>query len=155
MAHAESPVPRSAKSLASMVMQRAAAVEQAVSDVDDEHLWRRLSPGTNAMGNLVLHLAGNLMNYIVSGVGGQAYERDRPREFEATMVPRSDLLAGFHAAVTATVDVIETTGQNVLDRPYCGPEYAGEDNRTVMLRSVEHLGYHTGQLVLMASVLRS
>jgi len=138
-----------------MVMQRATAVEQAVSDVGEEDLWRRLSPGTNSMGNLVLHLSGNLMNYIVSGVGGQPYERDRPREFEATMVPRDELLKQFRAAVTAAVHVIEDVEQAVLEHPYCGPEHAGEDNLTVMLRSVEHLGYHTGQLVLMASVVRS
>ena len=146
--------PTDLQALVPLISQRAAAVEQAVADVDDAELWQRPAPGANPMGNIVLHLAGNLMNYIVRGVGGVAYERDRPFEFEAEGVSRDEVLSRFRHAVGASTKVLEAVDEESLDRVYGGPEYQGVSNRTVLLRSLEHLGYHTGQLVLLAATAR-
>lgn len=141
-----------ARKLVPVVRQRAAAVEQAVADVDDAVLWHRPAAGANPMGNLVLHLTGNLMKYIVRGVGGRPYERDRPFEFQATGLPREELMKGFMDATDAVVEVLGTVDADTLAEPYEGPEFAGEDRERVMLHSIEHLGYHTGQLVLLARI---
>ena len=139
-----------ARKLVPVVRQRAAAVEQAFADVNDATLWRRPAPGTNPMGNLVLHLAGNLMKYIARGVGGRSYERDRPFEFQATGLPRAEVLSRFREAVDAVVEVLDSVDAATLAESYEGPEFAGADKELVMLQSIEHLGYHTGQLVLLA-----
>ena len=139
-----------ARKLVPVVRQRAIAVEQAVADVNDATLWHRPAPGANPMGNLVLHLAGNLMQYIARGVGGRAYDRDRPYEFQATGLPRDEILGRFREAVDAVIEVLDSVDAPAFAEPYEGPEFAGDDKERVMLHSIEHLGYHTGQLVLLA-----
>lgn len=136
-----------------MIRQRAAAVEQAVADVSDDALWTRPAPNVNPLGNLALHLAGNLMKYIALGVGGRDYVRDRAFEFQATGLPAAEVLERFRAAVDTVVDVLGSIEPASLDEPYAGPEFAGESRTRVLLHSVEHLGYHAGQAVLLAKLL--
>lgn len=147
------PTMNFASTLIPMIRQRAAAVEQALADLPDAALWERRAGVANPAGNLALHLAGNLMNYIGKGVGGREYDRNRPWEFHARDVPRDDVLSRFRDAVETAVSVLESVDDAALAEPYGGPEFAGHDKRRVVLHSVEHLGYHAGQLVLLAKLL--
>ena len=58
-------------------------VAHCLGQLTDEQVWWRPGPDRNAIGNLVLHLAGNLNQLIGSGVGGRPDDRDRPAEFAA------------------------------------------------------------------------
>ena len=49
--------------------------------LDDADIWWRGNEATNSIGNLVLHLSGNVRQWIVAGVGGAPDVRDRPAEF--------------------------------------------------------------------------
>jgi len=51
--------------------------------VSNEQIWARGAENENSIGNLVLHLCGNVRQWIVSGVGGEADVRDRDAEFAA------------------------------------------------------------------------
>lgn len=135
------------------IAQRAAAVEQALEDLSEAAVWKRPAPATNAAGNLALHVAGNLMKYVARGVGGRPFDRDRPAEFFATGLPRAEVLARFREAVRNAIEVLDAVSDADLDLPYEGPEFAGRPRRAVAIHSVEHLGYHTGQIVLTAKLL--
>jgi hypothetical protein len=75
-------------------------VEHCVDQLDDESLWWRPSAGRNSVANLMLHLAGNLRQWIVSGVGGAADVRDRPGEFaDRSGRPKAEVLARLRGAV--------------------------------------------------------
>ena len=63
--------------------QLAGRIESCLEMLNDEQVWMRGSPNENAIGNLVLHLCGNLRQWIVAGVGGAADVRERDREFAA------------------------------------------------------------------------
>ena len=56
-------------------------IRHCVAQLSDEQLWWRPAESMNSIGNLVLHLAGNLRQWIVSGVGGETDTRERGREF--------------------------------------------------------------------------
>lgn len=56
-------------------------IEHCLNQLTDEQTWWRPRPEMNSIANLMLHLAGNLRQWIVSGVGGAADVRDRPGEF--------------------------------------------------------------------------
>jgi uncharacterized damage-inducible protein DinB len=136
-----------------VIRQRAAAVEAALVDLTDEQLWRRVTPTSNPVGNLILHLAGNLQTYIARGVGGRDYERDRPFEFQASDLPKAELAERFRAAVETVIEVLEGVSDTDLETPYQGSEYAGRDKASVALHSFEHLGYHTGQIAILSRIL--
>src|SRR5262245_13896088 len=58
-------------------------IAEAIDILDDEQIWRRPNESSNSVGNLLLHLSGNLRQWIVSGVGGADDTRDRASEFAA------------------------------------------------------------------------
>lgn len=69
-------------------------IEHCLAQLSDEQLWWRPRPEMNSIANLMLHLAGNLRQWIVAGVGGAADVRDRPGEFsDRSGVSKSEVLA--------------------------------------------------------------
>jgi hypothetical protein len=123
----------------------------AFSDAD---LWRVLPGVTNAAGNLMLHLNGNLREYIGRQIGDVAYTRDRPREFAARDVPRAEMTAALAELATLIPDVLaaapvarwdDTFPENVLGEPLT--------NRHFVVHLYGHLGYHLGQIDYLRRVL--
>ncbi len=54
-----------------------------IDQLDDTQVWYRPNPQSNAVGNLVLHLVGNLRQWILGGIDNLPDTRDRPAEFSA------------------------------------------------------------------------
>ncbi len=114
---------------------------------DDGQLWAVVPGVTNSAGNLMLHLNGNLREFVGRQIGGVAYERDRPREFAATGVPRAELaaeLAGLASLIPGVLEAVtasqwdETFPENVLGTPLT--------NRQFVIHLYAHLSYHLGQI---------
>jgi len=81
-------------------------IRHCVGQLDDRQVWWRAAEGLNSIGNVLLHLCGNLRQWLVAGVGGAAAFRDRPREFaERGPIPRDELLR-LLAAVVAQADAV-------------------------------------------------
>jgi len=79
----------------------------ALEELDDEDVWWRPNEASNSIGNLLLHLRGNVGQWIVGGVGRREFERHRQREFdERTHLPRRDLLARLKATLAEADEVI-------------------------------------------------
>ena len=53
-----------------------------LNQLEEADLWWRPHPEMNAVGNLVLHLSGNLRQWVLAGVGGQPDTRQRQQEFD-------------------------------------------------------------------------
>lgn len=114
---------------------------------DDASLWRALPGIANPGGNLALHLAGNLRFFIGAQLGGNGYVRDREREFSASGLARSEVLAEVDAAGRAVKEGLETLDQEHLDREF--PVLMGGrhlSTRQLLLTLCAHLGYHLGQV---------
>src|SRR4030095_16442571 len=68
-------------------------IREAVDLLTEAELWERGSSASNAVGNLLLHLAGDVRQHLIAGVGGVPDVRDRPAEFAAEGGPgKSELL---------------------------------------------------------------
>jgi hypothetical protein len=71
-----------------------AKIEHCLDQLTDEQLWWRPRPEMNSIANLIFHLAGNLRQWIVSGIGGAPDVRDRPGEFgDRSGQPKAQVLA--------------------------------------------------------------
>lgn len=76
--------------------------------LSDEQIWARSSPSQNAVGNLVLHLCGNVRQWIGSGVGGLPDVRQRETEFSTTGGEGKDELSGrLRSTVNEAISVLE------------------------------------------------
>jgi hypothetical protein len=75
-------------------------IEHCVGQLDDGQVWWRPHDSMNSVGNILLHLCGNLRQWVVSGVGGVPDARDRPAEFaERGPIPRDELIRRLGAVV--------------------------------------------------------
>jgi uncharacterized damage-inducible protein DinB len=82
-------------------------VRAAVERLDPEDLWWRPNEASNSIGNLLLHLAGNLRQWVVSGIGGAVDARVRHEEFESPEGPSGpELLDRLDAVVTEAARVL-------------------------------------------------
>ena len=61
--------------------QRLIRIEYCLEKLTLEQIWSREHEIENSVGNLVLHLCGNVRQWIVSGVAGAEDNRDRDAEF--------------------------------------------------------------------------
>ncbi|MBS1786526.1 MAG: DUF1572 family protein [Acidobacteria bacterium] len=124
-------------------------VERCLSLLSDEDVWLRANEVSNSIGNLILHLSGNVQQWIVGGVGDLPYTRDREHEFgERGGFTREQLLARLKETLTKADQVLaEVDPNSLLERK----EIQGNDV-TVMqaiLRIVQHFALHTGQIMLL------
>lgn len=106
----------------------------------------------NSVGNLLLHLGGNLRQWIVSGVGGVADARDRPAEFaERGPIPGQELIRRLDATVAeADAALAALDGSRLLE-----PRRIQGFDETVLSaiwRSLEHLSGHAQEIVCITRV---
>jgi hypothetical protein len=88
------------RELSKEITEALARIDHCLAQLTDEQIWWRPAEGMNSIGNLLLHLTGNVRQWLIAGLGGTADERDRPAEFaERRPIPKADLLARLRAAV--------------------------------------------------------
>jgi uncharacterized damage-inducible protein DinB len=125
-------------------------LHKAVAAIPAQALWARANDASNSPGNLLLHLAGNVRQWIVAGVGGAPDSRHRAAEFAATTGPdAATLLAALDAVVDEADAVLaRLTADALLERR----TIQGRDVTVleVVYHVVEHFALHLGQLVLLA-----
>src|ERR1700683_2588295 len=82
-------------------------IKHCLSQLTDDHVWHRSQPGLNSIGNLILHLCGNLRQWVVAGLGGAPDERNRPAEFaDRGPIAIADLLRRLETAVAESGKVL-------------------------------------------------
>ena len=118
-----------------------------VEQLPDDELWWRPNDVSNSIGNLVLHLCGNVRQWIVASIGGTEFKRDRDGEFAARgPIPRSELIASLKQAV-AEVDAVlaQLDSRRLLDRLKI--QTYEVTTLQAVYHVVEHFGYHLGQIL--------
>lgn len=122
-------------------------IKHCLDQLADDQVWSRPQPSLNSIGNLLLHLEGNLTQWIVCGIGGAADQRSRPAEFaEHGPIPTRQLLDRLEiavagaAAVLATVNAVELTRVRRIQ----GFEVTA---MTAIFHSVPHFRGHTQEIV--------
>jgi uncharacterized damage-inducible protein DinB len=128
-------------------------IRHSVALLDAEQVWWRANPRSNSAGNLILHLCGNLTQWVLVSLGGEAYERHRSLEFTADRTASPDeLLSRLTDVVTRCRRVIEDLPESTFAARFRIQGY-DTDGVDVVFHVVEHMSYHTGQIVLLAKQL--
>lgn len=125
-------------------------IERVIAPLTLEQIWWRPNEASNSIGNLMLHLAGNVRQWIVGGVGQQPMTRDRDLEFSnREQISTDELVARLRSAVNDACAVIE----GVTDAQLAEPREVQRFDTTVfgaIYHVVEHFAMHTGQIILLA-----
>ena len=130
----------------------AASVEKirhCVGQLSEEQIWWRPHEQANAVGNIILHLCGNLRQWIVAALGGAADVRRRPDEFSRREpMSAGELLRGLSdVAVQCDAVLSAVTAEELLRRRRVqGFDVSGLG---AIFDSVPHLGGHTQEIVFI------
>ncbi len=125
-------------------------IRHCVDQLSDEQLWWRPAESMNSIANLILHLSGNLRQWIVAGVGGKTDSRNRPVEFsERGPISRDQLLALLDAAVDESRQALDGITADNLLRPL---HIQGFEQTALgaIFDSIPHFGGHTQEIVSLA-----
>ena len=81
-------------------------INHCLHQLQDEDIWWTPREGSNSIGIIIQHLMGNLRQWAISGVGGEADVRDRPGEFRVERkIPKAELQAAFSGLLDQVNDV--------------------------------------------------
>ena len=137
----------------------AGRVRQLAETLSDEQFWTKPYPYGNSFGHLVLHLTGNLNEYIGKEIAGTGYVRDREREFtETARPPKKDVLAAFDRTTELVLETLETqTAETFVLLPADseGEHFSNGSRFAVFLHCVSHLNHHVGQMIYLEKELNS
>ena len=121
-------------------------IERSLAEFNEEEIWQPPNPELNSMANLLLHLCGNIRQYVISSLGRQPDTRERNLEFaQKGGASKVELLAQFRDTVDEAISVIREAPEAELlrKREVQGLEH---DGIGIVIHVVEHLSYHTGQI---------
>ena len=124
-------------------------IEACLAELPPLALWARESETENAVGNLLLHLDGNVRQWILSGVGAGPDARDRPSEFSARSGANATvLLSQLRRTVGEAVALIRALPHRRLTERV---SIQGYDTTVLsaIFHVVEHFSGHTYQIILL------
>jgi hypothetical protein len=126
---------------------RTGRIKHCVDQLDDTQVWWRPHNSMNSVGNLLLHLCGNLRQWVVAGVGGVPDVRDRPGEFSVRgPIPRDDLVRHLDAVVAEADAALARLDESKLLEPRRVQGF-DETVMSAVWESLTHLSGHAQEIV--------
>lgn len=126
--------------------------ELCLGQIDDQQVWFRAQPRDNAIGNLILHTAGNL-EQIVNRVHGKPDVRDRPAEFSAVGgQSKAVLTQALQRSVAECCRLMQSLPLDRYSEPF---RIRGKDTTVAyaLVMAVSHFSLHLGQMQFIAKSL--
>lgn len=130
-------------------------LEISIRDLSDQELWIQPNEQTNSIANLILHLCGNIHQYVISGLGRAADMRVRQEEFDSRDIIEKRLL------FKKILDTVNRAKQLISNSSaadllaYFKIQAYELSGVGIIVHVVEHLSYHTGQIALMTKLLKN
>jgi len=126
-----------------------------VNELGEDEIWNRPNNVSNSAGNLILHLCGNITQYIISSIGEIEDIRERDNEFSANgACSKSELIETLKTTVEKAIAIIQNMSADGLlrKRHVQGFLSSGVGN---IIQVTEHYSYHTGQIIFWTKLLKS
>ncbi len=124
-------------------------LRNCLDQLSDEHLSWRPHESMNSVGNLILHLCGNVRQWIISGVGGETDQRNRPSEF-ADQGPfgREDLIRNLSETIGKANAALSTVESSTILQPRRIQGFES-NGLSAVFDSVAHFKGHTQEIVCL------
>lgn len=129
-------------------------IRKSFEQLTEEDIWQRPNASSNSIGNIILHLCGNIRQYAIASLGDETDIRERDREFAARSGwDKAALLKMFEDTTTQAITTIKRAdGSNLIRiRQVQGFGLSGIG---IIMHVVEHLSYHTGQIAFWTKCLK-
>ncbi|MFT4678575.1 MAG: putative damage-inducible protein DinB [Flavobacteriales bacterium] len=128
-------------------------IEQCISGLTEDQLWFRPNESLSSIGNLILHLCGNIRQYAITSLSETTDIRNRSSEFNAHgNYTKCELLSMLKSTVQEAIQVVETLNEKQLMKTYEVQCYS-LSGMGILVHVAEHFSYHTGQIVFLTKFL--
>ena len=129
-------------------------MRQCVESLTAGQIWWRPNAESNSIGNLMLHLNGNVRQWLIDSFNGSRSARNRPAEFAAQSGPDAPaLIQTLGATVQEATDVLARLTEDELVRTFDIQGYSVTGLHAVY-HVVEHFGMHYGQILYITKQIR-
>jgi uncharacterized damage-inducible protein DinB len=129
-------------------------IEKCLDELDESEIWQRPNGSSNSIGNIIVHLCGNITQYILSSLGNVEDKRERDREFSIQGgLNKKELLEKLASTVDQATRVIQNVDPHDLlsKRSVQGFDLSAVG---IIIHVVEHYSYHTGQIIFWTKLLK-
>lgn len=125
-----------------------------VQELEESEIWKRPNPHSNSVGNIILHLCGNIRQYAISSLGNTKDVRERNKEFSADGgYSAEELLKKLTDTIHEAKNIIQNITEEELlrKRQVQGFTHSGIG---IIIHITEHYSYHTGQVIFWIKLLK-
>jgi uncharacterized damage-inducible protein DinB len=128
-------------------------IQRCCAQLTEQQLWQRGGDHENSIANLLLHLEGNMRQWILHGIAGEPDVRERDAEFTLTpTVAAAEALRRLAATIDASCAVIaQVTPERLLE--VIDPQPTGTIRHPTVLEAIfqvaGHVQLHAAQIVLL------
>ena len=131
-------------------------IEKCLHYLDDEQIWYAPSEHINSIGNLVLHLEGNINQWLLDGFFGISYVRMRDEEFSARKShTKIELLSIISLLKIDIESLIYKINIDLLLAEKTIQSYFQVSGFSIISHVIEHSSYHTGQIAQLTKWMRN
>lgn len=130
-------------------------IKKCLNWITEEEVWQRPNERSNSIGNLILHLCGNVRQWVIAGIGKEADVRERQKEFdERGTVAKFELIQKLDELEQDVLQVLSKVSTADLIGVYSVQGYR-ESGVSILVHVVEHFSYHTGQITFYVKAMKN
>jgi len=132
-------------------------IAKCVAQLSEEQMWHRGGDYENSVANLLLHLEGNMRQWILHGIANQPDVRRRDDEFALSPITSAaEAHASFNAVIEEVCHVLSSVPQDNLLITIDPQKHGPWRNLTIVeavFQVVGHVQLHAGQIFLLTKQL--
>jgi len=128
-------------------------IQKCIHLLTDDQIWRKPNKHSNSIGNLILHLEGNVRQWLLSGIFKAKDDRDRDLEFSFNgPTPKQYLDKKLEQLAMETMEALnEITAEMLMESR--SVQGFNETVTSILIHVTEHFSYHTGQIAFYTKLL--
>lgn len=126
---------------------------KCLNQLNNEQVWWRPNESSNSIGNLILHLNGNVNQWIYAGLGNFPDQRKRQTEFdERNIIDKGEVADLLTDTMQRVKSIIEEISEEELLRTRKVQTFEAS-GVSILIHVTEHFSYHTGQIAYITKML--
>lgn len=130
-------------------------IEKCLKELSEAEVWQRPNEQSNSVGNLILHLCGNVRQWLIAGLGHKVDVRQRQTEFDergpiskAELLDKLNLLERDVRLILGEIeaeDLVEVHKVQAFE----------ETGVSILVHVTEHFSYHVGQITYFVKAIKN
>ena len=129
-------------------------IKKCLDNLSEKDIWWKPNDNSNSVGNLILHLCGNIRQWMLSGLGGSVDNRVRQKEFdERDPLPKEALIQNLEQVMREVDELLNRLHpESLVERKVV--QGFEETGISILIHVIEHFSYHVGQIVYVTKATK-